>query len=889
MSKISLSLRSLLLGIAVLVSTWVMGIQNTPQSAYFKDINKDNYQQRIDSLNALTKSLIGKNNDLARSWCDLARLKAEQFGYKKGLALANNHLGTIYYYSSNYTADTTYQFKALKLYLELGDQEGIARSYANIGLVLYAQSLYQEALEYHGKALEIRLKLGDVEAIADSYNSIGIVYFKQGNYSEAMQYHLNALKMRQQLGDPRAIANSNNNLGNVYKALKFYDRAIDYYNSALKSYEKVNDKLGIAISSYFVAGVYLDRNQNEKALTYYNRSLREYINQNNIYYQVLSYNYIGKAHENMGNNSLAREFYAKALVESEKIGNKSGIALSLNNIGALDCKEKRYNAAIASLKKAKELAQQGMMRDELSHAYYYLSEAYAALGDFRSAFQFHRSYSQVLDTLRSLDVAQITQKEVKAIADQKDHELQIGLEREKKQEAEVKKQKAIKYSFIIGSILLLGFLMVLFNRFRLIRIQKKIIEEEQKRSDELLLNILPADVAEELKSVGKAEAKSYKQVTVLFTDIQNFTKIGESLSPEQLVAEIDYYFKAFDSIVEKYGIEKIKTIGDAYMCAAGLHYKDQAGAVHMIQAALEMQAFIDQEKSKRQAEGRIFFEIRTGIHTGPVVAGIVGHKKFAYDIWGDAVNTASRMESTSITNRINISESTFDLVKDAFECTYRGKVEVKNKGMMDMYFVEGEIKSALLGDTRFDDMKRFVLGELQARLPKNLYYHGVHHTQDVISAAERLGQQHGLDTHEFHLLLVAALFHDSGFIFSYEDHEEMGCKFAQEVMPQFGYDPEFIDQTCELIRITKTPQQPQTLVAQLLCDADLDYLGREDYGYIAENLFNELKAYGHKLDENEWIAKQIDFLHKHRFFVNADPARIKTKQTNMERLKLLNV
>ena len=207
---------------------------------------------------------------------------------------------------------------------------------------------------------------------------------------------------------------------------------------------------------------------------------------------------------------------------------------------------------------------------------------------------------------------------------------------------------------------------------------------------ELLLNILPEEVADELKAKGSADAQMIDEVTVLFTDFKGFTQLSEKLSPKALVAEINECFSAFDHIMTKYGIEKIKTIGDAYMAAGGLPIPNATHANDVVNAALEIQAFMQDHKKTRAAAGELFFEIRIGVHTGPVVAGIVGVKKFQYDIWGDTVNTASRMESSGEAGKINISETTFEIVRENFDCKYRGKIEAKNKGLIDMYFVERE-------------------------------------------------------------------------------------------------------------------------------------------------------------------------------------------------------
>lgn len=248
---------------------------------------------------------------------------------------------------------------------------------------------------------------------------------------------------------------------------------------------------------------------------------------------------------------------------------------------------------------------------------------------------------------------------------------------------------------IIGGALLLSLIVVLgaflYTRQQSIKQlaeKNRIIEEEKKRSDDLLLNILPAEVMQELKAQGKTQPRNYAKATVLFADIKNFTAISEILSPDDLIEGLDAYFERFDKVIEKYGIEKIKTIGDAYVCAGGVPTKNDVNPHEVVQAALDFQYEIGKLKREREAKGKIPFEFRIGIHTGHLVAGVIGLRKFAYDIWGDTVNMAARMEQASEANKINISGATYELVKDKFACVYRGKVEAKNKGEIDMYFVE---------------------------------------------------------------------------------------------------------------------------------------------------------------------------------------------------------
>lgn len=292
-------------------------------------------------------------------------------------------------------------------------------------------------------------------------------------------------------------------------------------------------------------------------------------------------------------------------------------------------------------------------------------------------------------------------KEVDALSEEAAKQQLIIQEKENAlMETELRAALQTNLMYLIAGIAGIVFLLALlfYSRYRAKRKanrtlegKNKLIQLERERSDELLLNILPASIATELKEKGKAKAQKFDEVTVLFSDFINFTSIAEQMEPEELVEELDKCFKAFDFIISQYDdIEKIKTIGDAYMCASGLDER-RSLPNSLVKAALEMQQFLDEQRLERSRISKPYFQARIGVHTGSVVAGVVGVKKFAYDIWGDTVNTAARVESNGQAGRVNISETTYRLVKYKFECEYRGKVEAKNKGVIDMYFVNKEL------------------------------------------------------------------------------------------------------------------------------------------------------------------------------------------------------
>lgn len=260
-------------------------------------------------------------------------------------------------------------------------------------------------------------------------------------------------------------------------------------------------------------------------------------------------------------------------------------------------------------------------------------------------------------------------------------------------------------------MLLTVFLILIIYQFvKAVNIAEDKLAAEHAQSEKLLLNILPAQVASELKKQGTSKPRHYPAATVCFTDFEGFTKITESLAPSELVAELDRCFSYFDSLMDRYKLEKLKTIGDSYMFAGGIPNPNRTHAVDCVMAALEIQAFMNQMKEIKSSQNLPYWQLRLGIHSGDLVAGVIGEKKFAYDVWSDTVNTASRCESSGVTGRINISGATYALVKDFFDCEYRGAVDAKHKGQIDMYLVNG-----ILPELQRADHSRAPNSEFEAR------------------------------------------------------------------------------------------------------------------------------------------------------------------------------
>lgn len=441
---------------------------------------------------------------------------------------------------------------------------------------------------------------------------------------------------------------------------------------------------------------------------------------------------------------------------------------------------------------------------------------------------------------------------------------------------------------------------VRFKLESLINTRTEELVREKEKTDNLLARVLPKETASELKEKGRVNTQRFQVVTVLFCDIEGFTRITDETNPEVLIDQLDRFFLYFDSVVEKYRIEKIKTIGDAYMCAGGIPQKNRTNPVEVVLAALEMIHYM--KDLVRNAEHvQDIWELRIGIDTGPVIAGVVGRNKLSYDIWGSTVNTASRMESSGEVGQINISGNTFMLVSEYFDCTFRGRMPVKNKGDIEMYFVNG-IKPSLSIDklcivpnydfmillqlVRLCDLEDFILEKLEKGLPQNLYYHNLKHTVDVYTQVELIGRSENVTTEQLLLLRTAALFHDAGHMIDYSTHEEMAVKLAREILPEYYYTEKQIEVVSDLIMSTKLPPKPNNLLEEIMCDADLDYLGRTDFIPVSNMLYRELHEHGKIGTLREWNELQIKFIAKHSYFTQtARKLRNVNKQSQLDKLR----
>ena len=400
---------------------------------------------------------------------------------------------------------------------------------------------------------------------------------------------------------------------------------------------------------------------------------------------------MGKVYKDQKKYDLAKEYHLKAIDAADLNEAKSDKTKALIALGEVLIEQKAYSEAIKNLKEGLDLTKTtGVYRDK-KNAYEGLSKAYSGMKDYKNAYSYQQLFTSISDTIRNESYDEsIGNMRFRYDLENKEKEIKLlNIDNELKQ-AQIERATASKRLLYALAALLLAAVGGVFSRYRFIQKSNASLSKERNKSDSILLNILPKETAEELKEQGFIKTKYFKEVTVLFTDFKQFSLVAEEISAEDLVQSLDYFFKKFDNITEKHNLEKIKTIGDAYMCAGGLPTENTSHVENAFAAALEIMEFV-RETQNNPPEGIYPFEIRIGINTGPVVAGVVGIKKFQYDIWGNTVNIAARMENNSKPGKINVSENTYQHLKNKYNFTYRGKIIAKNEQLLSMYYAEENI------------------------------------------------------------------------------------------------------------------------------------------------------------------------------------------------------
>ncbi len=573
----------------------------------------------------------------------------ETIEFKVKQAKALHKVGIAYEYAGKNAQALNYFHKSLSIFEQIAIigpfSLEIADSYLNLGIVYWRLDKYEQSLDYCSKALNIYKMRGSQAGIANALHNIGTVYDLLGRYDAALERHFDAMEIRKNLDDQTGIAESLNSIGIIYYFKADFSKAEEYYLRSLAIQVILNDSRGIAKTFNNVGIVYSEQKKYKKAL----------------------------------------EFYFKSLKQWKKIANELEIANVFNNIASLYIILKKYHEAQLYLEKAEILATKNNAKYLLQENAEFFSNFYLARNNYKKALKYYKQATKIKSEIVNEKISdKIADMQATYESEKQEKEITLLKKDNDIKQLEVDRQKILTNSFLGGFLFVFILVFILYNRFLLKKKANIRLGIEKEKSDKLLLNILPCRVANDLKETGRTEPESFENVTIYFSDIVDFTTVSSHLEPKLLINELNTIFTAFDNIVEKYHSERIKTIGDAYLCVCGMPEEEPNHAENIIKASIEIIQFL----TKYNQTSSIKWKIRIGVHTGKVVGGVVGVKKYIYDVFGDAINTASRMESNSEPMRINISEETYNLVKDKFKIIKRGSIAVKGKGNMKMYFID---------------------------------------------------------------------------------------------------------------------------------------------------------------------------------------------------------
>lgn len=587
--------------------------------------------------------------------------KAQKQHRKKDVAIALNNIGSLYHKQGLFAKAIPFFEDALKEEKSLSHHT-LLTLYANLGVAYQNSNNPNKAIEFVNKAIKESDALNKLNEKASLNNLLSNIYFNQKDLFNAQKYNNSALSLSQKSTiENRADANKTAAL--IYQQLYEYEKAFEYYRKYLDIKDSILVQERVLQQRLQEQVFLLEKQEKELQLSLINKDIQD-----------LTLKQLRLQSEKLELEAAKKEDELKLLKQSQEVNEAT-------------LKNKELEALRA--RQALEIAQQNLA---------------AAAKDKSLADLRQKEQLQLVELARQKAETQQNLQAISLLT--KDKEL-LTINNELLSKDAALKALAIegqrnfkRTAYGIGALLLIISLLI-FRGLQSAKKNNKLLSQkneeieasrheteiERQKAENLLLNILPDETAEELKTFGQAIPRKYDKVSVLFTDFTNFTKISAKMTAEELIAELNECFVAFDEIIEQHQLEKIKTIGDAYMCAGGIPTPNDTNPIDTVKAAIALQKFMQQRNAMKESQGLPYFQMRIGIHTGSVIAGVVGKNKFAYDIWGDTVNLASRMESTSPPNAINISESTYQYVQNHFTCTYRGEIEAKGKGKVNMYLV----------------------------------------------------------------------------------------------------------------------------------------------------------------------------------------------------------
>jgi adenylate cyclase len=601
-------------------------------------------------------------------------------------------LGEKYLNSQQYEQSLSLFQKSINLYSLTNSHKKIGDCFNYIAVINYFQGDYPKAIFFFKKSIESYKKTGYKKEVASLLNNIGSVYNTSGNYLKALDYYKQAIVMFEEVGEKENLGVATRNIGLIYMEGKDYKNAMEYFRKSYALHRKLNDQKNICETLLPIGNVYAKEGRYDSAFENLTKALQIADKEKNKQLQIRALASLGDLFYSKSDYKRALPYYTRCLTYSNEVGRLQYQSESQIAIGGIMHRLGKNRSSIVKCQDGLRLAEKLGSMSQKNSGCACLYQAHKSLGNNQQALRYYEQANAYEDSLHLAETsAKIMgmefqkQQLIDSIADvKKEYIVQL------KHKEDVRRREKNRNFIVLSLCFVLLMAAGLWNRLAYTRKSKSALQTEKDRSDTLLLNILPEEIAEELKQKGKVSARDYDMVSILFTDFKSFTQTAEKMTPQSLVEEINICFKAFDLITEKYQIEKIKTIGDSYMAAGGIPKAHKDSTRNIVLAGLEMQEFIRRRALDGHPTNRPTFEMRLGIHIGPIVAGIVGVRKFQYDVWGDTVNTASRMESSGMVGKVNISEPLYQIIKDedCFSFEYRGYIPAKGKGEAAMYFVE---------------------------------------------------------------------------------------------------------------------------------------------------------------------------------------------------------
>ena len=665
-------------------------------------LNNASDEKRVDILNKLSLAYFSKDIDKSLVYIEKAIQLSKKIDYLSGLANSQKNMGSYFFYNGKYQKALDYYHKCVQNAEEINNKSIKAKVLNNMGHIYKRLGNYKKAYETYLKSFSIKRDISSPpNSIASAYNNLGMIKMKVNEYEAALEHFYNALDIYNDIQEinPIYIAYVYNNIAIIFEELFQYQKAIDYYQKALNIFNK-NQYIRETASIFNNIGmVYLVQKQYDQSLHYFEkaRAVADSVNNKNI--ECSSIQNIANTYLNKENYDKALLNFKKALRLAKELGHKEALAVIYSNVGNIYQENGEYEKAEDYYLKSLRINKELNSMKSIAFQYGFLAEIAHLQKNNLKAYKYQKKYNVMRDSIFSEETtAKIAELETKYELTEKENEIKLLEKDSQIKDLKISKHKR-NYYFMLVLTVIITISIILLTTFYIKRKKTlnelnkthKQLQKEKDKSEKLLLNTLPEKVVKELKDTGKSNPELFRDVSVLFLDLVDFTTKSNQLSPSQIINELNFLFNEFDQITKKNNCERIKTIGDAYLAVCGMPEPNEKSAHNIAKAAIEILEFLNNNTSK----AKIQWQARIGIHIGPIIGGIIGNQKYIYDIFGDTINTTVRIEEYSKPMKINTSKDIYLKLKDSFNFSKRGKTQVKGKGIVEMYYLNQPINNKL--------------------------------------------------------------------------------------------------------------------------------------------------------------------------------------------------